>query len=62
MNPFLVALQKAGQFLLEHPDLVEDVYDLFAHGVSKDALKKAIRDLKVAVSDQAVKEELGLDT
>ena len=49
-----------GQFLLEHADLVEDIYDVIASGASKDSIKKAIRDLKVKVSDEAFKEEMGL--
>lgn len=54
------ALEKLGGFLLEHADLVEDVVDVLAAGTPKEALKKAIRALKVQVSDAAIKEELGL--
>jgi len=51
---------KVGEFLLEHADLVDEIVDVIASGVSKDSLKRAIRALKVKVSDEAVKEELGL--
>ncbi len=53
-------LAKIGQFLLEHADLVDEIYELIASGVSKESIKKAIRALKVKVSDEAMKEELGL--
>jgi hypothetical protein len=54
------ALTKVGAFLLEHGDLVDDIYDVIASGASKASVKKAIRALKVKVSDEAMKEELGL--
>jgi hypothetical protein len=54
-------LAKVGAFLLEHADLVDEIYELIASGVSKESIKKAIRALKVKVSDQALKEELGLE-
>lgn len=47
-------------FLAEHTDLIEALYELIQSGVSKDSIKKAIRALKIEVSDDAMKEELGL--
>jgi hypothetical protein len=57
VNEFL----KVGEFLLEHADLIGDVIDVVASGASKDSLRKAIRDLKIEISDEAMREELGLD-
>lgn len=50
-----------GKFLLEHADLADEIVDVISSGVSKESLKKAIRALKVKVSDEAVREELGLE-
>ena len=54
------ALTAIGGFLLEHADLVDDLIDVLNSGTPKDALRKAIRAVKVKVSDEALKEELGL--
>jgi hypothetical protein len=53
-------LTKAGLFLLEHADLLDEIQEVITSGVSKESVKKAIRALKVKVSDEALKEELGL--
>ncbi len=50
---------EAGQFLLEHSDLIEDIVDVISAGGSKDSIKKAIRQIKIDISDQAMREELG---
>lgn len=49
-----------GQALLEHGDLLEDIVDVIRSGGSKESIKAAIRQIKVDISDQAMKEELGL--
>ena len=54
------ALTAIGGFLLEHADLVDDLIDVLNSGTPKDALRKAIRAVKVKVSDEELKEELGL--
>lgn len=54
------ALVTAGAFLLEHADLVDDIYEVIASGASKQSIKQAIRSVKVKISDQAMQEELGL--
>ena len=54
------AIQSVAMFLLEHLDLIEDIVDVLASGASKDSIREAIRAVKVEVSDQAMKEELGL--
>lgn len=56
----ITTLAAIAGFLVEHHDLVEDLIDVIASGGSKDALKKAIRDVKVSISDQAMKDELGI--
>ena len=65
MNPGIEALEQVGGFLLEHADLVGDLVDVIQSGGSQDATKKliraALREIKVKVSDQAFREELGLD-
>lgn len=53
-------LATLGSLLVEHADLVEDLIDVLNSGTPKDALRKAIRAVKVKVSDEALKEELGL--
>lgn len=53
-------LSKIFGFLLAHADLVEDVVALIESGVSKDAIKKALHDLKVEISDEMMRKELGL--
>lgn len=45
-------------FLLEHTDLIEDIAMAIANGLSKDTLRKAIRDAMVTASDEAMKAEL----
>ena len=57
---FLSAATEVGTFLLEHADLVEDIVDVIKSGGSKDSIKAAIRQIKVEISDQAMREELGL--
>ena len=47
-----------GKFLLEHGDIVEDVAKAIGDGAPKDAVKAAIRGVKVQVSRDALEEEL----
>lgn len=47
-----------GAFLLEHSDMLDDLRDAIRAGVSKDAIKEAIKGLQTKVSDQAITEEL----
>lgn len=47
-----------GKFLLEHGDIVEDVVEKLAGGTPKDAVKAAIRGVKIQVSRDALEEEL----
>lgn len=54
------ALATAGVFLLQHADLLEDIVKALEAGTPKDALRLAIREAKVKVSDAAMREELGL--
>jgi hypothetical protein len=54
------ALAKVGAFLLEHADLVDDLIDVISSGTPKDAIRAALRAVKVKVSDEAMKEELGV--
>lgn len=51
-----------GEFLLEHADLIGEIKDVIDSGASKDSVVKAIRALKVKISDDAMKEELGIAT
>jgi hypothetical protein len=51
---------EVGAFLLEHADLIADIVEALAKGTPKDAIKAAVRKAKIEVSDQALKEELGL--
>ncbi len=53
------ALLEAGQFLVEHADLLGDLVQALEGGASKDVLRKAIRDAMVAASDAEMKRELG---
>lgn len=46
--------------LAEHADLIADVIKAVQAGTPKDAIKAAIRAAKVAASDAAFREELGL--
>lgn len=46
--------------LAEHGDLIEDILEALRHGTPKAAIKAAIRGAKVAASDAAFREELGL--
>lgn len=55
----LDTLAKAGKFLFEHHDVVEDVAKALASGTPKEALRAAIRGAMVKVSDDALAEELG---
>ncbi len=50
-----------GNFLLEHADLVDDIRDVLSSGADKDSIRQAIRAVKVKVSDEAFKEELGIN-
>lgn len=52
--------ETVGRFLLEHADLIVDIVEAMARGTPKDAIRAAIRAAKVKVSDEAMKEELGL--
>jgi hypothetical protein len=45
-------------FLFEHADLIEDIAAAIAKGLSKEVLKKSIRDAMVAASDAQMKAEL----
>ena len=47
-----------GTLLLEHADILEDVRDAVRAGVTKDALKAAIKQLQTQISDAAITEEL----
>lgn len=51
-----------GSFLLEHMDVVEDVVDALAGGSPKDAIKAAIRSVKVQVARDALEGELDAAT
>lgn len=53
------ALTTVASFLLEHADLVDDIAKAIDGGMSKDELRKAIRDAMVAASDAEMKRELG---
>lgn len=57
----LEALGKVGSFLLEHADLIEEIVSALAAGAPKEAIRKSIRAAKVAASDQAMRDELGVD-
>jgi len=50
-----------GAFLVEHADLLDDIKDVLASGADKESVRQAIRALKVKASDEAFKEELGID-
>lgn len=52
------AALSVGEFLLEHADVVEDIVEALAAGTPKDAIKAAIKDAQVKVSDAAIAEEL----
>lgn len=54
-------IAKIGRFLLEHADLVGDVIEALERGTPKDAIRAAIRAAKVQVSDEAMREELGVE-
>lgn len=45
--------------LLEHLDVVELVIEAIGKGVSKDTLKKSIRDEMIKASDAEMRRELG---
>lgn len=47
--------------LLENVDLLEEIVSALAAGADREAIRIAIRGVKVAVSDAAVKAELGID-
>ncbi len=49
----------AFEFLAEHWDVVEDVADAIAGGSPKDAIKAAIRGVRVQASRDALAEEFG---
>ncbi len=48
-------------FLAAHADIIEAVVELIDSGASKDSIKAALRAVKVKISDEAMREELGLD-
>lgn len=54
------ALGKVGMFMMRHPELLTDLMDLIERGADPEEIKKALRDIKVVASDQAMKDELGL--
>jgi hypothetical protein len=54
-------LERVGKFLLEHADLLIDVIEAIERGTPKDAIRAAIRAAKEKVSDDAMREELGVD-
>lgn len=56
MNTLVAALA----FLAQHADLIEALWDLISKGVSKDRIKAALKQLEIEISDQAMREELGL--
>lgn len=55
------AITSVAMFLLEHLDLIEEIYDAIKSGAPKDAIRAAIREAKVQASDAAFREELGLE-
>jgi len=57
----VTTLLEIGKFLLEHADLIDDIYEVLASGGSKESLKAAIRALKVKASDDIFHEELFAD-
>ena len=52
------SILKALQFLVANSDVFELVEQVITAGVPKDALTKALKDLLIVTSDEAVKEEL----
>lgn len=56
----ITTLEDLAKFLLDHADLIKDLYDALEQGVNKDSLKKTILDAKVAASDAQMKAALGL--
>ncbi len=54
------ALAEVLEFLLEHIDILDEIVDLVRSAASKDSIRAALRALKVKVSDEAMREELGL--
>jgi hypothetical protein len=52
------ALAEVGAFLVEHADLLGDIVNALEGGLSKDSLRKAIRDAMVAASDAEMRREL----
>lgn len=59
MDP-LTLLAAAGSLLASHPEVIQELVDVFKSGASADAVKAAIRGIKVTVSDEAFKEEMGV--
>jgi hypothetical protein len=56
----MITVEKLAAFLLAHADLVADLIEAMDAGASKEDIRAAIRAAKVATSDRAMKEELGL--
>jgi len=59
MNGLATAAATVAAFLFQHSDLIEDIETWFEKGLSKDLLRKSIRDAMVAASDAEMKRELG---
>jgi hypothetical protein len=57
----IATIEKLAAFLLAHADIVAEVIDAIEAGASKEDLRAAIRAAKVATSDRAMKDELGLE-
>lgn len=53
------ALTSILAFLLEHADLIGDIKEAVESGVTKDSLRKIIRESMVAASDAQMQLELG---
>ena len=52
------SLLEVGNFLLANHDVIEDIAKALAAGTPKEAIRTAIRDVMVKVSDAAITEEL----
>lgn len=46
-----------GKFLLDHPQLVEAAMDVLKSGAAPEEVEKAIRALKVEISDRIARDE-----
>lgn len=54
-------LEELASFLLKYAPLIKDLYEALTMGVHEDTIKKSILDAKIAVSDAAMKADLGLE-